>query len=173
MHLGQFGGGVLTYFRFLRWLVELNFYLFVIVLAFIIIPGVSESDCVSSAVNLTHLTVTNPPPPIEIRIQARSPLTNTSTSSTVNTVSTVNYTSVVARATACSALYTGTTVANATVAQPVIDFLQGTVRGVFRGEVKVVFMVVTKYIFRDVAKGVFKGLAKGTFWGLTKGYLGI
>ncbi|KAK2185332.1 hypothetical protein NP493_240g06006 [Ridgeia piscesae] len=41
---GQFGGGVLMYFRFLRWLFTVNFAIFVLVVLFVIVPQATLSD---------------------------------------------------------------------------------------------------------------------------------
>ena len=54
LFLGLFGGGVLTYFSFLRWLFLVNIYIFVLVFTFITIPQLTfPSDDTNSTVNVT------------------------------------------------------------------------------------------------------------------------
>ncbi|KAI0218466.1 Transmembrane channel-like protein 7 [Lamellibrachia satsuma] len=89
---GLFGGGVLTYFSFLKWLFLLNVYIFILVFAFTAIPQMTLPSENYSTANVTSLS----------------------------------YACNALRAAACSQLYAINDSADASVAQPYIDFLQGT-----------------------------------------------
>ena len=53
---GLFGGGVLTYFCFMKWLFLLNVYIFILVFVFIAIPQMSFPNENNSTANVTSQT---------------------------------------------------------------------------------------------------------------------
>ena len=48
---GQFGSGVLTYFKFLKWLFQLNVVIFILMFVFVSIPQIAFANSSSSSID--------------------------------------------------------------------------------------------------------------------------